>query len=282
MRRIVHISDLHFGAHDHSAVEPLRASIATHNPDLVVCSGDLTMDAEEREFFQAKRFLDSLPGRQLVVPGNHDMPYFNPFRRVIVRLNLYRGIITPELEPFVRDESAAVAGVNTARVLRVRGGSISDSQVRGLLARFRHVQRGIARILVTHHPFDLPERFRARDLVRQAKSTLSRVECCVDLLLAGHMHISHAAPIALRYSKLGSKAVFVQAGTAISLRERGEVKSYNVIDLDWPMVHVRRICWDGDTQAFMPKEHFSFRLAEAEAPAGSGTGIHRPPENSTV
>ena len=266
MRRIVHISDLHFGAHDHRAVEPLRASIATQNPHMVVCSGDLTMDAGEREFRQAKQFLDSLPGRQLVVPGNHDMPYFNPIRRLLVRLRLYRKIISSDTEPFIKDEAAAIAGLNTARVLKVRGGSISDAQVRGVLSRFGQIPRGMARILVTHHPFDLPARFRARELVREAKSTLGRIECCVDLLLAGHMHISHAAPIAIRYNKLGSKAVFVQAGTATSLRERGEGKSYNVIDLEWPTVQIRRICWDEDLQAFTPNDEFSFRLADDAPP----------------
>ncbi|MCW5982889.1 MAG: metallophosphoesterase [Bryobacteraceae bacterium] len=262
MRRIVHISDLHFGAHDHRAIEPLRASIATYNPHLVACSGDLTMNAEGREFRQAREFLDRLPGALLVVPGNHDMPFFNPLRRLWTRLNLYKKIITPDLAPFFQDEEIAIAGVNTARVLRVRGGSISDAQVEELLERFHSVPPRLTRILVTHHPFDLPEEFRARELVKEAKAALGRMQCCVDLLLAGHMHISHAAPIAIRYAALESKAVFVQAGTAASIRERGEAKSYKVIDIEWPAVKIRRICWDEELEIFTQEKVFTFDIAE--------------------
>ena len=262
MRRIVHISDLHFGAHDQRSIEPLRASIKTHEPHLVVCSGDLTMDAGEREFRQAREFLDSLPGPKLIVPGNHDMPYFNPFRRLWVRLSLYKKMMTAEETPYFGDKEIAVTGINTARLLRVRGGSISKSQIRFVLSRFREVPSGVARVLVTHHPFDLPPRYSTRELVGEARSALSRMRCCVDLLLAGHMHISHAAPIAVRYAALGSKAVFVQAGTATSLRERGEGKSYNVIDVEWPSVKVRRICWDEDLQAFTQNDVFISNLIE--------------------
>ena len=45
---------------------------------------------------------------------------------------------------------------------------------------------------------------------------MKRVVAAVDVLLAGHMHISHAAPTAIRYKLAGNSAVFVQAGTALS------------------------------------------------------------------
>ncbi len=229
-------------------------------PDLVICSGDLAMDAREREFSDAKRFLESLPRPQMVVPGNHDMPYFNPLRRFWVGLRHYKRIISGDLEPYYQDDELAVAGVNTARRARVRGGSISDRQVARLLERLGTSKRPVTRILVSHHPFDLPENYGARELVHSARSALARIECCVDLLLAGHMHISHAAPVAIRYRSINSQAVFIQAGTASSTRERGEPNSFNLIAIDLPSVTVSKIALAGNRTHYLPAPPKEFRI----------------------
>ncbi len=41
MRILVHLSDLHFGRIDEALLEPLRESVTTIAPNLVVISGDL-------------------------------------------------------------------------------------------------------------------------------------------------------------------------------------------------------------------------------------------------
>ena len=56
-------------------------------------------------------------------------------------------------------------------------------------------------------------------------------QCGIDLLLAGHLHVSHSGPTAERYASSGHSAVFVQAGTACSTRERGEENSFNLLRL---------------------------------------------------
>ena len=74
MRKIVHLSDLHFGRVDAELLEPLRLCVEKIAPHLVVVSGDLTQRAKPEQFCEAKAFLDTLPLPQLVVPGNHDVP----------------------------------------------------------------------------------------------------------------------------------------------------------------------------------------------------------------
>ena len=58
MRTLVHLSDLHFGRVNHELLAPLARCVAGARPDLVVVSGDLTQRAKEKEFREARAFLD--------------------------------------------------------------------------------------------------------------------------------------------------------------------------------------------------------------------------------
>ena len=79
VRTLVHLSDLHFGRVDPRAPRAARRrACAQSAPHLVVVSGDLTQRAQAAQFREARRFLDALPEPQLVVPGNHDVPLYNP------------------------------------------------------------------------------------------------------------------------------------------------------------------------------------------------------------
>ena len=115
MRTLVHLSDLHFGRVDPALLSPLRALVEHLEPDVVVVSGDLTQRARSAQFQQARVFLDSLPGPQIVVPGNHDVPLYNVFSRFLTPLVKYRRHVTDDLSPEYVDEEIAVLGINTAR-----------------------------------------------------------------------------------------------------------------------------------------------------------------------
>src|SRR5512132_3357439 len=98
MRTLLHLSDLHFGRIDPATLEPLRAAAQTIRPDLVLVSGDLTQRARNRQFREARDFLATLPGPQIVVPGNHDVPLYNVALRFLDPLANYRRYITDDLE----------------------------------------------------------------------------------------------------------------------------------------------------------------------------------------
>ena len=82
MRRIAHLSDLHFGAEEARIAEGLLDDLASRSPDLVVVSGDLTQRARRHQFLAARAFLDRIAAPRLVVPGNHDIPLYNLAARV--------------------------------------------------------------------------------------------------------------------------------------------------------------------------------------------------------
>ena len=115
MRTIVHLSDLHFGKVDQALLAPLRTLIDQLEPHVVVVSGDLSQRARSAEFQAARGYLDSLPGPQIVVPGNHDVPLYNIFSRFLTPLVKYQRYVTDDLSPEYVDDEIAVLGINTAR-----------------------------------------------------------------------------------------------------------------------------------------------------------------------
>jgi 3',5'-cyclic AMP phosphodiesterase CpdA len=266
MRRIVHLSDLHFGRVDPDTLSPLVKAIHGVQPHLTVISGDLTQDARDSEFRDARRFLESLPEPRLVTPGNHDMPFYNPVARLLVGLDRYRRHITAELTPFWADEEIAVMAVNTARSYSVRHGRIHQRQVEEIERRLGPLSDR-TRVLVTHHPFDLPESYHRRELLNRAREGLTRLAGSIDVLLAGHMHISYAGSTAVRHRIERQSAIFVQAGTATSTRNRGEPNAFNVLTAERPMVAVQRFAWDAERALFLsaPAEHFKL-WAAGDAP----------------
>lgn len=254
MKTIVHLSDLHFNRIDESLVAPLTDCIQQIRPHLIAVSGDFTQHAWPSEFERARDFLSNLPGRLILVPGNHDMAFYNPWRRAVQRLQLYKRFISSDLEPFYSDSDVAILGLNTARVSHLRNGRIRAWQVERLRTAMEKAEPGAVRILVTHHPFDLPEAFAHGELI--GARVIKQVVASVDVLLAGHMHISHAAPTAIRYKLAGHSSIFVQAGTALSTRGRGEANSLQVIRIACQAIEVEQ--YNAGKHGFHPVKQTRF------------------------
>lgn len=232
-RVILHLSDLHFGRISPGLPEVLLEAARQIAPDLVVVSGDLTQRATVVEFQQARAFLDQLPYPQIVVPGNHDVPLHNLYARFVEGLSRFQSYITEDLAPVYQDGEMAVFGVNTARSLTWKGGRINSSQIEGLRMRLSATSPDLARIVVTHHPFEVPKGFQHRDVVGSARTALEQwTNNGADLLLCGHLHVGDSTTTLHRYSHVGWRAIVVTAGTAISTRGRGAPNSFNAIRID--------------------------------------------------
>jgi len=251
MRTLVHMSDLHFRWVDPELLGPLTQQLHELAPDLIVISGDLTQRALRSEFHAAKKFLDGLPQPQMVVPGNHDVPMINVFSRFVRPLHSYRSIITEDLQPFFEDDEIAVVGVNTARSLTIKNGRINEEQMEHVRAVLGPIDDRKAKIVVTHHPFDLPMEADQDDLVGRAQRAMNVFALCkVDLLLAGHMHSKHAGCTSKRYAIGDHAALSIQAGTATSTRTRGEVQSFNIIRVGGTTVSIDHMAWRAEGKIF--------------------------------
>jgi 3',5'-cyclic AMP phosphodiesterase CpdA len=245
MRALVHLSDLHFGRVDEALLAPLRELVHRLDPDVVVVSGDLTQRARSEQFEAARAWLDTLPEPQIVVPGNHDISLYNVFRRFVQPLDRYRRYITDDLSPVYVDEEIAIVGINTARSLTFKDGRVNEEQVAQIHAKLDRLSPALTRIVVTHHPFDLPENSKDAEVVGRAQMAMQAfARCGVDVLMAGHLHASHAGNTAERYRIADYAALVVQAGTATSTRGRGEVNSFNVLRVESGRVEVDRYGWN--------------------------------------
>jgi 3',5'-cyclic AMP phosphodiesterase CpdA len=243
MRTIVHISDLHFGRVDPAILAPLVNFIGDVKPDLVAVSGDLTQRARTVEYIAAREFLGSIPFPQIVVPGNHDVPLHNLMSRFTRSLDRYTRYITPDLQPVFADSEIAVVGVNTARALTWKDGRINQRQLEKLRETLQSVPPDSTKIVVTHHPFDLPAGAFGSVVGRSRLAMKTLAECRVDLLLAGHFHIADTGQTAKRYKMPGYSAIIVSAGTSTSTRGRGQPNSLNVIQIDRPNLTIERRTW---------------------------------------
>jgi 3',5'-cyclic AMP phosphodiesterase CpdA len=261
MRTLVHISDLHFGRVDDALLDPLVDAIGAARPDVLVVSGDLTQRARTAQFRAARAFLDRLPRPQVVVPGNHDVPLYDVIRRFAAPLDRYRRYITPDLAPFHADDEIAVAGINTARSLTFKHGRINAEQVRAVTGRFAALPAGVVRVVVTHHPLDLPPAADESEVVGRAGMAMHAfAHAGVDLLLSGHLHRSHGASTAERYRIDGYSALAVHAGTTTSTRGRGEGNAFNVLRIERPRLELEVWTFDAARAAFAPTRREEFAL----------------------
>jgi 3',5'-cyclic AMP phosphodiesterase CpdA len=180
----------------------------------------------------------------VVVPGNHDVPLYNLLDRLARPLAKFRRYIEPSLAPCHVDDEVAVLGINTARSLVVKNGRVDEQQIVLLRESLCVMPDELVKVVVTHHPFDVGERASPGDVVGRAGLAM-RVfaQCGVDVLLAGHLHVSHSGDSGERHALGGYGALVVSAGTATSTRGRGEANSFNVLRLEKSRIDVQRHEW---------------------------------------
>jgi 3',5'-cyclic AMP phosphodiesterase CpdA len=268
LRTIAHISDLHFGTVDPAVADGLLADINARKPSVVVASGDFTQRARVGQFNEAREFLNKLPFPQITVPGNHDIPLWNFFRRFFFPLTRYRRMINRDLRPAYRDDELVIIGINTARPFSWswdgfwKDGRISEEQLIDINLSLCDLPDSVFKVVVTHHPFIPPPGERMKGMVHGAKRALARLEeCNTDLLLAGHLHRGYSGDIRTHYEATKRSILSVQAATATSTRRRGEPNAYNWITIDHAALSIEVRAWDGrafvkiDTTHYCKAEH---------------------------
>jgi 3',5'-cyclic AMP phosphodiesterase CpdA len=280
MAIIAHLSDVHFGHHDPVVVAAVEAFLFEKRPDLVVISGDFTQRARVEQFRMACAFVGRIEAQRLpvlAVPGNHDVPLYDFMRRFMRPLDRYRRFIDDDLCPYFENDELQVFGLNTARSLTIKDGSISREQLQRIRETFRGGAAGKTRILVTHHPlFAMPigdEGALTKVVNRHTDALAAAAEAGVHIMLAGHFHRSFSKS-AREMVKNAGPALVVEAGTATSTRLRGDEKqSFNWIEALKGEVKIEVQAWEGD--CFVAGKPAAFRydgenwhFAGAGAPAG--------------
>jgi 3',5'-cyclic AMP phosphodiesterase CpdA len=266
MRKIIHISDLHFGRINKKMVEAILAAFTDIKPDLVIISGDLTQRARPAQFKSAVAFLDNLKSSgfpYFVIPGNHDIePFISPLARIRDPYRNYRKYISEDIQSFYKDKEIAVASLNTARPENIKNGKVRPTEVEKVHTWFSSFPPEIIKIVVSHHPLDLPIVKHRRKLARGAHAGLELLSTQnVDLYLSGHLHRSSAVTTEERYNMFGYHAVALSAGT-VSERQRGEVASFNVIDIHKPKISLETYLFDSKDGIFAKGMVHNFEMSQ--------------------
>lgn len=267
MRRLLHISDIHFGPkHLPEVAAGVEVLVAERQPDLVVLSGDLTQRAKPRQFRAARAFVERLRriAPVLAVPGNHDVPLYRFWERLLLPFGAYRRHFDRELEPIYRDSELIAVGLNSAHGWGVKGGRIRRPSVAAAVSAFAAAPPGAFRLAVVHHHLVRPPGVDCEHPAWGARAALAALAGCgVELVLSGHLHQR------LALAPLGAAVEIRQllAGTTTSSRGRGSELGRN--SLLW--IDVEALSWSCEGFLWSP-ERGRFESQRRDAFRRAGTG----------
>jgi 3',5'-cyclic AMP phosphodiesterase CpdA len=252
MSVLLHVSDPHFGTERPAVMQALLAFARQQAPALAVWSGDITQRAHAAQFAAARRFMDAMALPQLVIPGNHDIPLFNPYARLFAPYANFRAAFGEELEPVQETPDFLVIGLNTTRPWHHRDGEVSAAQIATTAMRLAQARPGQLRIVVVHQPLAVITP-RDRHNLLQGHDAALQAWREADLFLGGHIHLPYVCPVADAGAASVSRWV-VQAGTAVSRRTRDGIdNSVNLLrhDARAGECHIERWDFSADSQAFL-------------------------------
>jgi 3',5'-cyclic AMP phosphodiesterase CpdA len=250
MVNLVQLSDPHFGGEDALACEAALAFVHANPPDLILITGDLTLNGVPREFQAAARWLDRLPGARMVTPGNHDTPYWNLLLRAATPFDRYRRFIGPPDGDLFSSPVVEARAINTARGAQPRPdwskGAIDLDQCRRAVADFALAPRGAFRVVACHHPLvDAPDMPVTGGVYRGEAAAAIMASGGVDVILTGHVHNPFASAL-----RVGDDQTYAVGAGTLSTRLRGTPAGFNCISADEETITVTAMGWEGS--AFKP------------------------------
>lgn len=254
MKRILHISDLHFGRLIPEVISALEKKITELSPELIIISGDLTQRAKTSEFIQAANFLERLSAPYLIIPGNHDLSTYRLHERFLYPWKKWQRFIAADLEPTTETATYKVIGINTARrvgnSLDWSRGRINTLQTKRINAFFESASLQQVKILVAHHPFWLPTGHEHRGLISGSEQAFQAFQANgPDIILSGHVHLD--------YCHVQSGIIVSHAGTTTSDRLLpGFPNSFNLLEGDPKNILISRYHWSEGDFTYLTKQSF--------------------------
>ena len=234
--RLLHLSDVHFGAEDLEALNAVEDFASHIKPDAVIIAGDITQSGRRREFEAARAWFDKLGVQPIVAPGNHDTPVFHLPARMIAPFNRYSrymaGLDAVGRLVELGGGLVRISAINTARGIQGRinwaDGVISLHDLEEALDRLAAGPEGAWRLLICHHPLLEPgHSMIAVDTLRGGEALRRCAAARVDAIITGHIHDAFAHPI----ESVRRPMVQMGAGT-LSTRLRATRPSFCVISID--------------------------------------------------
>jgi 3',5'-cyclic AMP phosphodiesterase CpdA len=259
--RILHVSDLHVGAGAATSPEYALPAVAERvDPELVICSGDLSHRGRREQHESAAAILRELGRPILAVPGNHDIPYTFPARFSRPWAEFER--LWETTQPVYRSTSILAVGLNSVRPWRHQSGGIRASQLATAAGILRGAEDNPLRVVVLHHHLlGAPWRSRKRPVARRNHVLASLVDAGAELIVAGHIH--QAAVAERREFEISPAGL--ERGVTVSIapglgqprpNRRGEARGLHVYEFDESRLHVYTYTWRGEEWSLTAKREF--------------------------
>ncbi len=263
--RILHVSDLHFGAgKDSIPGQALAGLIERVAPELAIASGDLTNRGRRAEHERAAAFLQGLRVPVLAVPGNHDIPYTFPARFTAPWREFERQWQTTE--PELIGEHAHIVGINSVRPWRHQSGGVSEEQLARVTSRLRQAAPGALRVVALHHQLiGAPWRSRKKPVAHRDRVLAKLVDSGAELIVGGHIH---QATVSERHEfeviTGDARGVVVSIAPGLGQprpQRRGEARGCVVYRADERSIDVDTYIWRGDDWELTATRRFARGLA---------------------
>lgn len=235
---LLQISDTHFGTERPAVVEALLRLSQRMRPAVVVLSGDITQRARHSQFTAAKEFVSRIAASTvLAIPGNHDIPLFNIFARLLQPYGAFERAFGKQLEPEWESPDFLIICVNTTRAARHKDGEASMEQISRVSQRLQAAKPHQLRVVVTHQPVHVLQGSEIHNRLHgHAAAITSWSQAGADIIMGGHIHLPYIAPLHEHYDQVLRRCWVVQAGTAVSWRVRKlQSNSVNVIKRTQPL-----------------------------------------------
>ena len=258
--RLLHISDLHAGSVEETAVEgSLEPLLERVRPELIVVTGDLTHRGRRREHERAAAFLRGLGRPLLVIPGNHDIPYTFAarFTRPWAEFERQWGTV----EPVFRSDELMVVGLNSVRPWRHQSGRIRSAQIARTAELLAEAPKGALRVVALHHHLiGAPWRSRKRPVAHRSKVLAGFVDAGAELILAGHIHqaaVSERHEFEVDRNGLRGATVSIAPGLGQPRpNRRGEARGLHVYEASADSLLVHTYVWRADDWGLTARRHF--------------------------
>lgn len=228
--RLFHVSDLHFGAEDQAALDWFAAIVGDEVPDAILMTGDLTQSARASEFEAAAAWLESLDRPITIDVGNHDLPVYNPLRRMVLPYRRYRAL-ERMLERPLEIAGVTIVPLRTTARLQLRldwsKGFVSRRRLGKTLKLVADAPDDALVFVTAHHPL-IEAGTRTQAKTRGGERALAAlVEAGAHAVLTGHVH----DPFDIEHQHEGRAVRLIGAGT-LSERVRETRPSFNEIRVD--------------------------------------------------
>ncbi|OKY78677.1 MAG: 3'5'-cyclic AMP phosphodiesterase CpdA [Candidatus Methanohalarchaeum thermophilum] len=237
--RIAHISDPHFESPFFSEELARKALRKLNNLelDLIVCTGDLTVEGLIDEFKRAKEFFSNLSTHsKLIIPGNHDARNvgFEVFTEFFGER--WKTLEKGGIRLFGADSSQP----------DLDDGHIGRENYRRIHNYLKDAEFSV--FALHHHLVPLPKTGRERSVTVDSGDVLKLlVDADVDLVLSGHRHIHWLWDL--------EGITILHAGALATRRVKGREKpSFNVIDIGKKIVVHKVVVEESETEKIFEKK----------------------------